>query len=385
MTELQFDLSARIIYGSDILGKAASAVSALGRRVLIVTESVLHEGERIVALRSALERRGAACIVFDEVNGESGLAAIGRILSLARISHIDAIVGFGGVRTLNIAKAVAVVAGGEGRIEAYLAAGPESVDRPLPYVEIPSTCRNPFMLQDRFLLIDRRSRRVEVVEAPRGTTRLVAIDPAYTIAMPRKFAVTTMFDTLLAAVEGYLSSHRNFLSDGLFLQAIASLRDAIPEALDLPGDPAPLESAVRAGLLCGLGLAVSGLGPGSALSYALSARFGIPKSWSSAALLPHIVDLYAEMDERRLAEISFRLGEGEREVGADPGPAAQAFSLLTRRLLGLSELPTRLRAFDVPLDGLESAAGIADGLPFAHTFPEPVDAGRLHDILKQAY
>jgi len=210
--------------------------------------------------------------------------------------------------------------------------------------------------------------------------RAVLFDPKLPQSLSIKHALATMMDMLLAACEGYLSTRSSFLSDTLFLRSIDTLKETMDTTLRHPSEPGKRGRATDAGLMCAVGLSMSSQGSGGALTYAINSRFRVPKAWIAAVLLPHILDLHAELKPAKVAKIARALGEDIPGI-SNVDDAAQA-STVARRLLGKLGLPGRFQELDLTLNGLAEAAAAAAELPlpgYASTQDE------LYRLAKQAF
>ncbi|MFW6250674.1 MAG: iron-containing alcohol dehydrogenase, partial [Alkalispirochaetaceae bacterium] len=101
MDSLKVQFPETILFGSETLQKLGSTVRQYGDRVLLVSESVLHEGNHIGNAQDLMVREGIDVLLFDELMPGSTAAAVDEVLSLARASKAKAIVGMGGMRVLS--------------------------------------------------------------------------------------------------------------------------------------------------------------------------------------------------------------------------------------------------------------------------------------------
>jgi alcohol dehydrogenase class IV len=382
MPDLAFSVPTEIKFGLDVANRVAAVVSEYGERALLVTEAILYEGKVIDRVQALLEKKGLQYIVYDEVVPNATSSAVDDGVKLARGAHADVIVGLGGMRTLSVGKCIAMVAAGHSDMDDYLSGMlPKPVS--LPYVALPTTCRDPFLLTGEYLVTDSRDRSAKLGRVPAGPARAVIIDPRLSATLPPKFTATTLMDTFLAGVEGYLSSRNNFLSETFFLPALQLMGKTIGPLRDAPDDLRVRMNASTAGLLVALGLTVSRTGVGTALSYAINGRFMVPKSWVSSILLPHVMEFYAGVAAEKLAKVAAFLGE-EVSAGAPVEGAARAVEAV-RRILGSLGLPTRLRDFDLNLDDMVEAASTARSFDMMNYLPRSISSEDLYELLKSAY
>jgi alcohol dehydrogenase len=438
MSDLSFQVPADVRLGLDVVNRTASIISQYGDRAILVTEAILYEGRIIERVQGLLERRGIQSIVFDEVVPNATSSAVDEGVRLARGAHAQIVIGLGGVRTLSTAKCIAMVTPLDIEMDDILS-GVQPREKPLAYVGIPTTCRDPFLLTDEYLITDSRDRSAKVGRTQNTITRAVLLDPKLTVTLPAKYTATTLMDTLLSAVEGYLSSRSNFLADTFFLRAIEMIGSTIRPAVEQPEDLRARIQASMAGLLTGLGLSMSKQGVGAALVYALNARYMVPKSWLSCILLPHVMEFHLNSATEKLAAVASLLGEARGATGAmqkleassfraergasakqnragqegrrvdachggrsgvDAGAAASAEAApaeaspaevaglgieTVRRLIHSLGLPTRLRDFDLNLDDMVDIAGTARSYDMMNYLPRAVSTEDLYELIKIAY
>ena len=193
----------------------ATVIDQYGERVLLVTEGILYEGKVIERIQAILDKKTIQYIVYDEVVPNSTSTAVDGGVHLARGAHAQVVIGLGGIRTLSIAKSIAMVTPADRDMDDFLSGSQAKVE-PLAYIAIPTTCRDPFLLLDEYLITDSRDRTAKIGRTQAGINKAVIVDSKLSSTLPAKYTATTLLDTLLTAVEGYISSRTNFLSDTYF-------------------------------------------------------------------------------------------------------------------------------------------------------------------------
>jgi alcohol dehydrogenase class IV len=382
MPDISFSIPTDVRFGLDVTNRIASTVGPFGDRVLLVTEAILYEGKTIDRIQGLLEKKGIQHLVYDEVVPNATSSVVDEAVKLARGAHAQVVVGLGGVRTLSVAKAVAMVSPGEAEMDDYLS-GVQPKGQPLPFIAVPTTCRDPFLLTGEYLLTDSRDRTARIGRAQAGITRAVIFDPKLSATLPPKFTATTLMDTLLAAVEGYLGSRSSYISDTFFLRAFELIGKTVEPLRDAPDDLRVRMNAATAGLLTAMGLTLSRTGVGSALAYAINGRFMVPKSWVATIMLPRVLEFYTGVAAEKLTVLAGYLGE--QVVESAPVEGAGRAVEVVRRFLGSLGLPTRLRDFDVNLDDMVDVAGTARSYDLMNYLPRSVSTEDLYELLKLAY
>lgn len=383
MADFRFRVPAETYMGPDCLLKLPGLLTAYGAdRVLVVADPMLHESRAVDRVLALLEDRGSKAILFDEVPTGVTTSTAEDILKLARGARANGVVGLGGVRVISIARAVAGAATGSGSLDDWIDGSPPP-DRPLPFVSVPTTYRDPFLLSDECVLTDARGRRVRVLSAPAGTTRAVVLDPSLSTGLFPKAAAACMLDILLQAIEGFVSSRANFYSDVLLERAVGTAVRCVDDFQSRPDDPSVRVEALRAAFLTGAGLASSSLGLGTAVVLALNARFQVPKASLSAVVLPYVLEWASKSRLEKVAALAPLMGENTADLTTAEAAVKTVEAVRTR--LGLLKIPSRLKDFDLELERLVETAEHARTLDMTNYLPRTVSTDDIFDIMKTAY
>jgi alcohol dehydrogenase len=382
MPDILFHIPTRVVFGLDTINRIGQLVTDYGERAFLVTEAILYEGKVINKLQEILDKKGVSYIVFDEVVPNATSRTVDDGVTLARGSHADVVIGLGGVRTLSIAKSIAMTAPSESDMDDFLS-GVQPQGQPLAYIEVPTTCRNPFMFCDEYLVVDGRDRAGKIGRTQKGITKAALIDPKLSLTLPAKYTATTIMDTLLGCIEGFLSAKANFLSDTYLQRAIEILGGVIKEGIQNVDDIRMRMNASTAGLLMGLGLSTSRLGIGSALAFAINARFMSPKSWVSTIFLPYVMEFALNVRGDRIAQVARLLGEDVSDASSVEAPVRAIDAV--RRVISSLGLPTRLREFDLSLDEMIEVAGAARSFDMMNYLPRVVSTEDIYELIKSAF
>lgn len=382
MGVLDIQVPNRMLFGLDALNKVGDVARACGERAIIITESEIQENLFVTQLKTILSRAGVNTLIFDELRSNSGNETIQSILTMVKASKPYCVIGMGGMKTLAIARTVAYVAPSRLSLERFLA-GEASKDNALPFISIPTTCRDHFMARQEFIMTDGFSQRPVLVRTPVDNTRLVVLDPKISTSLSPKYYSVIIIDVLMAAIEAYTSTQANFYSDILALQAIENIAQAYMELAYNPRDIRPRLKMSEACMLTGLALTSSNLGIGASVSFAVNSRFNIPKAWVATAILPFLLDLHASNQPQRVVNISRALGEDIESFTSEE--ASMRASRSVRRIIAKLELPSRLRDFNLSLDMLPEIVDIASEMDFSHFVPFSVSHQMIYDLVKQAF
>lgn len=382
MSDIILSYPGRILFGPDVVNRIGQVAALYGSRALLVTESVITAGEILERIQQALSRRSISAIVYDEVKPDQSTAGIDDLVSLARASQAQVVIGLGGMRVLSVARIVAAAAQrGVELIDLFDGNLPDRAE--IAYVEIPTSFRNHFMFREASLVTDGGTRNPRIVPTPLGATRAVVLDPNLSFSLSATYAAAAMLDLMLAAVEGFISVRASFLSDTLLLRAIQILGEALQGMRETPEELKHRVRACEAGLLAAMGLSTSSQASGGALAYTINSRYSVPRSFISSILLPHVLDTSVHARPQKLRQITHALGEEVRDLTA--AEAAYQGSAVVRRIIAKMKLPGRLRELDLDIDELVDVADIASTLDMAATAPTPHSPSDLYDLVKLAF
>ncbi len=370
MPDMNLSFPTRVIYGMDTFSKLGTVVSDVATRALIVTESAMHVEEYLQAAIHSLEERGIESIVFSDIPPAVSTVAVNEAADLVRVSKPQAVVGLGGMRVLSAA-----------RLAAHK--GKSRTGTAPVCIEVPTSCRNHTLFRNEAVITDAESSLPMIVPIPPGVLHTILVDPALTYSLsPRYFAVAVL-DTLLASIEGYMSDHANFLSDTYLERAIQLLGDALTLMMRNPEDSMARNKSSEAGLLSAMGLGSTSQGVGGALSSVINSTRKVPKSWVSAVMLPHILELYIKDQPVKLARIAEWLGEDVH--GRHPETVAQSAAKAARRIIGTLDLPARLRDLNLSLSELGEISSLAHAQPSSKTLPFRLTTDSLYEVIKSAF
>ncbi|MCX7024427.1 MAG: iron-containing alcohol dehydrogenase [Spirochaetes bacterium] len=251
---------------------------------------------------------------------------------------------------------------------------------------VPTAIRDPFLLGDRFVVTDSRNRKACLLSSGNGGACAVVMDPNLQSGLSQMTAEIALLDAIMACIEGSISSQADFFSDSVLERAIHSLVHAFDMYIQRPDDPNARLEACRGAFLASAGIATSSLGVGSAITFAINARFKVPKANIAAVLLPYLMEIAVKYRIERIAAFAPAFGVTEEE--GRPLPAADAASRVVeavRTRLGMIKIPSRLKDFEIDLDRLMEAAETARSLEISSMMPRVVSVDDVFDLIKTAY
>jgi alcohol dehydrogenase len=264
-------------------------------------------------------------------------------------------VGVGGGSSLDVAKAIGMLAKNDGKAEDYI--GLETVPSPgLPTIMIPTTAGTGSEVTFTAVFTMREKKKKGGINSRFLYPDLALLDPLLTLSLPPNITATTGMDALTHAIEAFTSLQSNPMSDLVAREAIALVGANLKRAFEQGDDLEARREMLLASLLGGLALASAGVTACHALAYPLGAFFDIPHGLANAVLLPYIMGYNAESAEAKFAQVGSLLGAKESEEAT---VLSRAGVDLVKSLSKGIGIPERLRELRVPESDIENMAEMA--------------------------
>ena len=382
MADFTFRISPNIVLGSYTVSRLGEFAVQYGKRCMLVLDPALKQTPSAEQIMQSLKDRGIEFFVFEELADGATTMAIQKAVVLARQSHVQCVVGAGGGRAMNVARAVAAIfyeASGIYEFAEGKAVGAE----PLPLICLPTTTRDPFVFTDGIPITDSRAAKIRLVKARNGLCRLVLFDPNLTTTLDDKQTAAITLETLCLASEAYLSQKANFFSD-MIAEKSVSLLGAATDKSKPATDTTPTEELLtQGGCMASLAVAASALGAASLLALCISARFKADRALVTAILFPYVLEDCATFKSDRVAALAHMLNATQ----ADSAPEAAASDLVRhiRGRLAEASLPANLKDLNLAMEQLALAAEDAGKLEYVNALPRSMTSDDLFALIKKAY
>ena len=333
------------LFGANVLSELADRVKSLGgNKPLVVTDKGMTELGYTKQVTDLLEQAGIAYAVFDETvpnptdkNVEQGVAAYQQ-------GQCDMLISLGGGSAHDCCKGVGLVVSNGGAIADY--EGVDQLKNSLPpYVAINTTAGTASELT-RFTIITNTANHVKMAIVDwRVTPDLAINDPLLMMKMPPSLTAATGMDALTHAVEAYVSTDANPVTDACALQAIRLIARYLRVAVARGDDLEARDRMAYAQYLAGMAFNNAGLGHVHAMSHQLGGMYNLPHGVCNALLLPHVCEANLMAAQERYADIAEALGEN---IYALPLREAAQMAVVAIRSLSVDVgIPSNLTALGV--------------------------------------
>lgn len=332
----------RLIFGINSVNQLGKVAAELGfQRTLLVADpglAAMGYAERAAGL---LRAEGVVVIPFHDfaANPDTSMVERGRLFAASQ--RIDALIALGGGSSMDCAKGINFLLTNGGRMQDYWGYG-KATQPLLPMIGVPTTAGTGSEAQSYALISDESHVKMACGD-PKAAFRVAILDPELTVSQPQAVAAVAGYDALSHAVESYVSTASNALSQSFSRGAWRLLESNYERVLSAPSD-LEARAAMQLGACYG-GLAIenSMLGAAHACANPLTARYGTEHGRAIALLLPSVVRWNASSASERYHELLQVSG-----LVASRNAAAETLALRLETLARGAGLQSGLESVGVP-------------------------------------
>ncbi|MBC7332698.1 MAG: iron-containing alcohol dehydrogenase [Synergistetes bacterium] len=297
-----------ILYGMGALASVGNEVKRLGKKALLVTDSIMEKLGYVDNIKKRIEAEGVSVVVYSGVNTEPTVSHVEEGLKLYLEEKCDVIVALGGGSPIDVAKAIGILATNGGLITDYM--GINKVKNPIPpVVAIPTTSGTGSEVT-KFTIITDTVKDVKMLIGSILIVPKVAIDdPELTLTMPPKTTAATGIDAFTHAIEAYISRKSHPFTDVFARSAIQRIARYIRRAWSVPDDIEARSQMMLASLEAGVAFSNASVTIVHGMSRPIGAVFHVPHGISNAVLLPVCMEFCMIGSLEKFADVAKLMGE----------------------------------------------------------------------------
>jgi alcohol dehydrogenase len=328
----------RVVFGAGTLDQLGTLARELGgNRVLVVTDPGLEAAGHPQRSLDLLKGAGLDAFLFDGVEENPTTRHVEEGLALARKHGIDLLVAVGGGSSMDCAKGINFLLTNGGRMTDYKGFGRAA--RPmLPSIGVPTTAGTGSEAQSYALIADDKTHLKMACGDRKAAFKIAILDPEVTVSQPARVTAITGIDALSHAVESYVTTRRNPLSQTFAREGWRLLEANLETALREPGNLAARGAMQLGAHFAGLAIENSMLGAAHAGANPLTAHYGLTHGIAVGILLPHVIRFNAAAAGAWYGDLTHDVGL----ANGDEGAAAEALARRLADLMRAAGLPATL-------------------------------------------
>lgn len=378
---LVFRLPREIFFGTNQGNDIGKLLVNIGERAIIVVgrKSVKESGTLDIITQS-LDRNRLVYSIFDQVEPEPSLDTVDRGLKIATDSNCDMVISLGGGSVLDCGKVIAGLLGNGETIRPFFEGAP-IIKAGVPWVALPTTAGTGSEMTSNSVLTDIDTGIKKSVRSPLFISRLVIIDPNFTLSMSPYLTAVSGIDALIQAIEAFTTPYSNLISDALALEAIELLWKYLPKAVKDGANLINREYVAKGSMLSAMAFANSSSGPAHGFSHLIGPRFSISHGETCAVLMPQVIRFNREVFHEKYTHILNKLGF--KDVGKnDP---AEELAIAFENFLDQIHLQKRFKDFNISIDELISVLNINNIGKNITENPRPFQVSDMVELLKSSW
>jgi alcohol dehydrogenase len=367
------------VFGPGALTRLGDLAVELGfTRTLLVADPGMRAAGYVERAGRLLEAAAISWFPFHDFAENPNTAMVERGRAFAADLAIDSIVALGGGSSLDAAKGINFLLTQGGAMRDYRGFG--KATRPmLPSIGIPTTAGTGSEAQAYAIISDAETHEKMACGDQKVAFRVAILDPDLTISQPERVTAVSGYDAISHAVEAFVATTRNVLSDMYAREAWRLLEANYERVLADAGDRAARAAMQLGAHLAGTAIQLSMLGAAHACANPITAHYGTTHGVAVAVMLPHVLRWNAEVVGDRYGHL---MGASSR---ARDGVSAEALAARLEQLAGAGGLPCGLRTLGVGQDALDTLAADAAAQMTGRFNPRPFDAAAARELYARAY
>ena len=355
-----FDQPKRIIFATgavqEYLGSEAKRLG--GKKIVVVTDKGVRKAGMADTIADLLKKENLGVEIYDEISAEPSADSIRAAVKFTREGKYDLVVGVGGGAVLDTAKLAALCLTNPGDVMVYVNPAEDKTKGPAkPKILIPTTSGTGSEASNFSVVIE------GLYKTWAASTNLFAdvaiVDPLMVISCPPRQTAGSAMDVLSHDVEALIDREANPLSDAQALEATKIVFKYAKRAYHMGDDLEARWNMSAAATLGGMVITYPWIGGpamlGHCTSEALGPRWNIPHGIACGLALVYMLQFNLPACTEKLAYVSKQV-LGDEVYGLGKREAAIAFVHAVKNLMEDMELPTNLKAYNVPSKELDEFA-----------------------------
>ena len=378
-------LPTRNVFGMGAVNEAGDLMKSLGgSKTLIVTDKFLAQCGMAGRVADILSKAGIQAEIFPGAEPNPTDLNVAAGVTAYREHGCDSILSLGGGSSHDCAKAIAIVATNGGKIRDYEGVNKLHTDVP-PLLAINTTAGTASEIT-RFCIITDTTRKVKMCIIDWRVTPKVAVNDAELHkGMPASLTAATGMDALTHAIEAYVSTDANPLTDAAALKAMEMIGHYLPKAVANGDYMKARDKMAYAQYLAGIAFNNASLGYVHAMAHQLGGFYDLPHGVCNALLLPYVERFNIIGNYDRIVGIGQAMNMDEHfSTGLYPDKAMAVIGGI-KRFADFVGIPANLKVLGVKPEDFEIMAENAMKDACAVTNPRKAKKEQIIEIYRQAY
>lgn len=295
MSHFQFQTVPNIISGLGSIQELQNVLSSKAyRKLLLVTDAGMVKNQLHLPILQILDNLNIEYVIYADVQADPPEQVVLDAANYAKQQNVDAIIGFGGGSSLDVAKVIALLAHPDQTQSLQEMYGVNQVTTArLPLILIPTTAGTGSEVTPISIVTTGETTKMGIV-SPILYADIAILDATFTQNLPAHITAATGIDAMVHAIEAYTSKHKkNIYTDILAKYALKLLNHNLPKVLKDGNDLEARQNMLFGSMLAGQAFANSPVAAVHALAYPLGGHFHLSHGHTNALVLVEVLKFNA--------------------------------------------------------------------------------------------
>ncbi|MFH1725867.1 MAG: iron-containing alcohol dehydrogenase [Elusimicrobiota bacterium] len=321
----KFQAKTEVIVSDDLIASVLKvAESERSTKVGVICDKALSRDKRMEGLAEALRAKYPIVLTMPEAI-EPTTDRVDEVARIFRGKDVDLLVAVGGGSTLDLAKAVSVMAQTEDSVTKYHGTG-EPLPPGITKIMVPSTAGTGSEVTPGAVLVNKETSFKRALGGPQVCPDYAILHAPLTLSMPDHVTASTGMDALAHAIESYTARCANRVTRMYSREAFALAYNNLPKALRDGGDLEARRNMLLGSCLAGFAIFNSNTGACHSMAYPLGIYHEVPHGVAVGLIIPKVVEINIKKGCTQYAEL-LDVIEGADRGGDAKTKAARFISL----------------------------------------------------------
>ncbi|MBK7993873.1 MAG: iron-containing alcohol dehydrogenase [Blastocatellia bacterium] len=285
--------------------------------------------------------------IFDEIPADSDLKIVEKCAQEIKNLEINLIIAVGGGSVMDTAKLASLLGTYGGEVRDY-EGGFMVPGKCIPIIAIPTTVGTGSEVSVGAVVKDHENKTKLTIASPHLYPRMAMLDPEMVATLPAKLVAYTGMDALTHAIEAYVSTENQPISEALALKAAEMIYDNLETAVKDPSNVDARAKMQIAAMIAGMAFSNAPVGATHAISHTIGGLYGLHHGLSNAIALPYVMEFNLEHSPSRYAALARAFDVSETGL-SDIELGKRAIEQI-RKLKASLDIPEKYRDLAVPAD-----------------------------------
>jgi alcohol dehydrogenase len=364
MRAFSYHIPTQIEFGNGAIARLPEFVKALGgSRVLVVGDPGVQRVGLIDRVQAILTGASIFNAVYADVESDPATRSVDEGTVHGKANGCDLVVGIGGGSALDTAKAIGLMLVNDGNIKDYVGIG--KVPRAgAPVIAVPTTAGTGSELTIWSVLSDKVAKAKISVGSALNCPAIALLDPELTLSLPPQITAATGMDALTHALESYVNTATQPISEAMSDQAMTLIARSLSKAVADGSDVEARGDMLLASTIAAMAFNSTRLGLVHAFAMPLGAKFGIPHGLVNAIMLPEVMRFNHLANPRKFARIAEIFGEKTAGLSVEEAAALSVSAIEKLKLdVGITAKLSNFGVTEARFDEIVDEAMLSGNVP----------------------